>query len=103
MNAAYCCSRNGRCLPLCVCAYVAITTASFAKTSERIDMLSGGNPRGPKEPSIDGGAHWRHLASTIDRTLRSGGSTLGPAGGGAQTPPSRGYAPKFSRTLDTLW
>jgi len=30
----------------------------------------------------------------------SGGSTLGP---GAQAPPNRGYAPKFSRTVDTVW
>ena len=33
---------------------------------------------------------------------RSGGSALGQ-GGGTALPPNRGWAPKFSRTLETLW
>ena len=87
--------------------------------------LAGRAPGHPRHPALrqepDPGTHARdrqllrpdrlrpgdHLLlrnQVENRSLRSGGgSTLGPGWG--QNPPfrNRGWAPKFSRTLDTLW
>jgi len=69
VDAVYCyCWSSVVCL--CVCLFVGHDCESF-KTAEPIKMPFGKERLAwAKQPSIGLGSHWRHLANTVDRSVR---------------------------------
>ena len=48
------------------CKVQRLCAARCAKLAELMEMQSGLLTRAPKEARVTRGAHWRHLANTID-------------------------------------
>ena len=60
------CSRVGLLMSVCW------TTVSSAKTAEPIEVPFGGQTCvGLRNHELDDGAHWRHMANTVERSRES--------------------------------
>jgi len=55
---------------VCPCVCVLATPMSPTKTAEPIEMPLGQTRTGPGNHALDGGAYWRNLAHTMERSMR---------------------------------
>jgi len=62
---------------VCLSVCLSVTIVSCAKTAEPIAMVFLIWTRvGPRKHVLDGGAHWRHLANTIEPSMCGGSAAF---------------------------